>query len=408
MGVSRRSVGVPSAVWRDGRSDGLEGAVPQMARRSLTWDYRGRGGYLVTLKVDDPQSRALGALEATDGPGTCPSVVPSDLGRRVAALLWQLGDEVPEFDVLDVQLMPNHVHGVVRVNRRLPHPIGVYLRRWRVAAAWAARERGVPVWMGDEHGRSLAAAGLSVCILDGAVAEARALAYMRANPQRAWERVREPGLYSAAREIAVPLALGDRDGFARFCAVGDVHLLDRPHVLQVQCARSDFVWTALERSVSTVAFEIQCTRLLAAAAQGAVLVSPCLTPGEQEIARRALLAGASVVLLQAGGSPLSGLDTVDLSAACADGRLLQLVPSGWTARTRPLAKGDACVLARLALLLADTGCVGCGDLPLHPGVIDRRLVRAVRFTAGRVRGAAQSAAAQVRRTVRASVCASVQ
>jgi hypothetical protein len=66
--------------------------------------------------------------------------------------------------------------------------------------------------------------------------------------------------------------------------------------------------------------------LLYAAEHGAVLVSPCISPGEKEIARAALEAGRPlIVLLENGFAPLYK-HAGRYFEACASGRLLMVAP----------------------------------------------------------------------------------
>lgn len=108
----------------------------------------------------------------------------------------------------------------------------------------------------------------------------------------------------------------------RFSAIGNTFLLKKPTLLQVQCSRSDFGYRRVRNAkgafelvkdakgnkvvdFATAAFDEKLGDLLAAAKHGAVLVSPCVSDGEKEIAARAFAAGASVVALQNKGfSPL--------------------------------------------------------------------------------------------------------
>ena len=111
--------------------------------------------------------------------------------------------------------------------------------------------------------------------------------------------------------------------------------------------------------VETPEFREKADALLAAAAHGAVLVSPCISQGEREIARRAYEAGAKVITLaNKGFSPLykPGGKLFD---QCADGKLLMLAPAEWPylPGKKPITRMDACVLNRIAQLVAGDGAV---------------------------------------------------
>lgn len=99
--------------------------------------------------------------------------------------------------------------------------------------------------------------------------------------------------------------LGRVSAGGRFAAIGNTFLLKKPTLLQVQCSRGDFGYCRARNAkgalevvkdakgnkvvdFTTAAFDEKLGDLLAAAKHGAVLVSPCVSDGEKEIAARAL------------------------------------------------------------------------------------------------------------------------
>ena len=96
---------------------------------------------------------------------------------------------------------------------------------------------------------------------------------------------------------------------------------------------------------------------MASAARGAVLISPCISHGEREIARRAFEAGYRVITLQNKGfSPLYKPGG-KLFETCANGNLLMLAPINWpyVPGEKPMTREQAQVLNRIAQLIAGEG-----------------------------------------------------
>ena len=173
-------------------------------------------------------------------------------------------------------------------------------------------------------------------------------------------------------------ARGEARNLARghFMAIGNHFLLDWPDIRQVQCSRSYFAyrrerlpgggWKICRDSagvplvdLATPEFEAKAEAALAAAARGAVLISPCISHGEREIARRAFGAGYRVITLQNKGfSPLykPGGKLFD---TCAAGNLLMLAPINWpyVPGEKPITRDQAQVLNRIAQLIAGAGAV---------------------------------------------------
>ena len=87
--------------------------------------------------------------------------------------------------------------------------------------------------------------------------------------------------------------------------------------------------------------EEQKRRCLAAAEEGAVLVSARIAKGEQEIMDAAMAAGYPVVLVAEGGFPERYHPSQQRLDLCAEGRLLVVSP--WRYRYRPKGEGISVV-----------------------------------------------------------------
>lgn len=350
---------------------------PHMGRRCHAWDYSGRGIYLLTLVLS---RRGLPLLAAWPEPRpgiperwTCP---PTPAGTIVQECWQEIPSQWPGVELFCHQVMPDHFHGILFVRDRLPkgktlgNIVGSFKSKStsRILAA-RAQARDLPE---GAAGRSCAppraeesvwAAGFVDTILSGEHHLARMKAYVHANPDRLAVRRAHPDLFRTVRDAAV--------GPLHFQALGNLALLDWPLRHPIQCSRADFAyrrtrlpggtWKTLRApdgtpltERATPAFEAACTAALEAASRGSVLVSPCLSPGEREIARRAFAAGARVIVLRNKGFAQAGKPQGALFRMCAAGRLLLLAPSGWpwVPGEKPLRREDALALNRMARLLA--------------------------------------------------------
>ena len=107
----------------------------------------------------------------------------------------------------------------------------------------------------------------------------------------------------------------------------------------------------------SAAFTAKAGALLARARQGAALLSPCVSEGEREIARRAFAEGLPLVVLRNKGfAPLEKPGGRHFDA-CAARRLLMLAPAAWphVPGEKPMTRRDALALNRLAQALAEGG-----------------------------------------------------
>ena len=109
------------------------------------------------------------------------------------------------------------------------------------------------------------------------------------------------------------------------------------------------------------------------------MVSPCISQGEREIARRAFAAGYRVITLaNKGFSPLYKPGG-KLFETCAKGNLLMLAPIGWPYQPaeRAMTRIDALILNRIAQLIAGEGACEIDYKGATPADIDLKMARVV-------------------------------
>ena len=141
--------------------------------------------------------------------------------------------------------------------------------------------------------------------------------YLADNPRRLLMKREHPDLFRVQRNVE---AVG-----ITFSAIGNRHLLDFPVRLQVQCSRS-----LTEKEIKAKVAEY-----LAAAREGAVLVSPAISPGEKAIMRAAFDEGLPLIYLQENGFTDLAKPGGKRMDACAKGQLLILAP--WEHHNEKLA-----------------------------------------------------------------------
>ena len=365
--------------------------VHRMTRRCDGWDYRQRAIYQVTLVQADRARPLLGRL-VIDDPKAPPEAVtarvePSELGAAILAHWKRLGDFTPEIKPLFCQLMPDHLHAILEVTRPMEKPLGnaiggfktgcekIYRGLAPPAQDKAPSERNRQACSVPEARASgaprLWAPGFQDSILFRAGQLDAMFNYLRDNPRRLAVKRLFPDLFRAVAALRRPLpSLGVVGAFA---ALGNRFLLDRP-LVQVQVSRRDFAYRRelkaggglkIARDAvgeplvaqESAAFAAKAEALLARARQGAVLLSPCVSEGEREIARRAFAEGLPLVVLRNKGfAPLEKPGGRHFDA-CAAGRLLMLAPAAWphVPGEKPMTRRDALALNRLAQALAEGG-----------------------------------------------------
>ena len=98
-----------------------------MRRRRAGHDYHSRRIYLVTLTVEARRpllGQLVGNAEAPDDSAEAPRVELSELGKRVEACWKYISREHPEMEVLATMIMPDHLHGILFVERQMEQHLG--------------------------------------------------------------------------------------------------------------------------------------------------------------------------------------------------------------------------------------------------------------------------------------------
>lgn len=338
-----------------------QGKKPSMKRRCEEKDYTERGIYLVTIATE-ARRPLLGTLAGDaslyEGPDA-PHVVLSPLGERVKEEWFGITRYYHQIEVIRLCIMPDHIHGVLFVHEKLPRHLGHVINGFKAGTRRAARELGIipdakpaiteakPQPTKPTPSPSLPSSQATTSLSSPQVlyAEAlpqshpqqnqgpkhpphgtlwepgyndrilffkgqlqRMLAYLDDNPRRLLLKRQHPEYFT---QLGTITAAG-----TAMAAMGNPALLAAPKKLQVQCSRHLYPWE----------IEQQKETFLAAGREGAVIVSPCISPGERQIATACMAAGVPLIVLLLKGFPPFFKPQPRYLEACAAGRLLLLSP----------------------------------------------------------------------------------
>ena len=361
-----------------------------MTRRAAAHDYSRPGTYHITLHVAEGMGSPLGKVAgdpmAAVGTPDAPRVDLSPIGQMVEhELLTAIAARYPMVAIQDYVVMPDHLHALLVVKsmiishngKRLPlgqvvagFKKGCNRRYWEMTGHVGGQTAphtalgGLPavaykVPSDGTSGRPpLFAPGFCDVMPVDADQLATQRAYIHDNPRsRLLRTMYRDKLMAQRGAITTALTVATLRGYLqRECApsqassetlsaleerlltastggsplilcdsYGDRALLQR-RLLPVVCHRCD-----------KARFKEQQARCLEEAAAGAVLVSPRIAKGEQEIVDKAVAMGSPVVLVADNGFPERYHPSAERIDLCAEGRLLLVTP--WRNRYRP--KGEA-------------------------------------------------------------------
>ena len=354
-----------------------------MLRRCFGWDYTKPCIYQITIVLAERGSKALGELVvdevAEGGRPLAAHCELSELGRAILDHWLKIGEFTPEIKPLYCQIMPDHLHAILRVLRPMKRPLGNAIGGFKTGCEklFQSFSRGLALF--SQNGACsvgaapaaepprLFAPGFQDTILFHEGQLENMFSYLRSNPLRLAVKRWAPTLFKVSREIEVSLGAA---GVGHFSALGNHFLLERP-LAQVQVSRRFFGYRRVAKpggglkiakdatgepvvDFSTPEFEERREGLFAAAKHGAVLLSPCVSDGERQIAREALVAGLPLVTMANKGFSKLQKPSGRYFDACAEGRLLMLAPAAWPYQPgeKPMTRFDATAMNRLCQWIA--------------------------------------------------------
>ncbi|MBQ3788618.1 MAG: hypothetical protein II849_07435 [Bacteroidales bacterium] len=333
---------------------------PSMKRRSGINNYHGRHIYMLTLAVEGRRP-LLGTLEGGEEKAW---VQPTPLGREVVKCWAAIPRYHSEVKLLAFQLMPDHLHGLLFVTEAMEEHLGQVVSGFKAGCNKAYRK-----FLGEGEGRGEAVPRLTQSPLGAGTFTEQSLFGKAAAPG--------PGTasaYAAAPPLPLPLPSQHRlkpddkshgllfeRGYNDLIAKGydmlprmSAYVKDNPRRLAVKRAHPDYfrvrfglqtagqqyaaignrfllqhpekVQVQLSRSLTDEQIQSKKAEFLALARQGAVLVSPAISRGEQAVMRAALDEHLPLIFLTPWGFNEFSKPGHQYYEACADGRFLILAP----------------------------------------------------------------------------------
>lgn len=268
-----------------------------MLRRCFNHDYRDPFFYMITITTHQRRPW-FGVCENN-------ACTLSADGLLVRDLWYRIPHDTPQIELSTLCLMPDHLHGIVHVTERMEKPVGVPLRAFKSQCTSALRKRhgdaALTLWNPGYNDR--------VVWRRGSLRAYRH--YILDNPRRYCLKKAHPDLFRTVTGLQHAALPPDQ----RWDGYGNLFLLDRPEKLAIRVSR--------KASADEIAALREQT--LTEAAQGTVIVSPFISPGEREIATAILDAPVGdVILLKPDGFPPLFKPNGRYFDLCVQGRLLIL------------------------------------------------------------------------------------
>ena len=356
---------------------------PSMKRRASGHDYTERRFYMITLETEGRLplfGHLAGNPFAEAGSSDAPHIILSELGKAVQDEWFSIPAFYPQIDVIALQMMPDHLHGILFVKAPIPLHLGQVISGFKAGCRKAQRRL---------EAQAAPAAAPTTDAAKPRPTEKPALAQQSGalppSPQEAVSPLPKPSspLPHPAPPFRPLFARGYNDLILRTydeLTVWKNYLLDNPRRLLMKHARPDWLYpffglklgpftfngignrslltaprriaVKLSRRLTDQQIEEATARYLAEASQGAVLVSPAISPGEKRVMRAAFDAGfPTIVLMENGFTQLSKPHGEQFNA-CSAGRLLMLSPWEHHNEKRTITRIQCEQLNQMALAIA--------------------------------------------------------
>ena len=330
---------------------------PSMQRRCVDFDYTQRMMYMVTMTTEGRRplfGRVVGHSDALEGSAEAPRIELTELGQRVSDEWWGIPHYYPQIEIMALQMMPDHLHGILFIREKMEKDLSRVIRGFKTGCNRAYRELVLGVKSvvtqsvqsvatqsqqtrphPDRYHGFLFSPGFCDKLLLRQGQLQRWLDYLHDNPRRLLMKRERPDLFRVQRGLTV--------GDLQFSAIGNRFLLDRPVRLQVQCSR---------RLTDEEIAEKQAW-WLSQARSGAVLVSPCISKGEKQVMRAAFEEGLPLIILQENGFTDLAKPGGQRMEACQRGQLLLLAPWQHHNERLTISRGQCLALNEMAKMICE-------------------------------------------------------
>jgi len=319
-----------------------------MLRRMDVHDYRGKTIYMLTL-VTEGRQPILGSLRWPEGKPEEAYVEPTPLGKAVERCWESISDFYPSAKPLALQLMPDHMHGLLFITQAHEAHLGQVVKGLKIGCthAWRELKSGAPNYNSENNTgpaenntgpaedkpAPVFAGGYQDSVLTGRGQLERMFSYIADNPRRLAlkrlypDRFRIHDLQLAGRRCQV---------------VGNRFLLDIPDKMAVIVHRR---YTPEENARLREEW-------LACGERGGVLVSAAISPKEKEVLREAMDRGHRIILLRENGFPELYKPSGEAFYACVEGRLLQVSPWEFHMERKTITREQCLELNQMAEIIA--------------------------------------------------------
>ena len=317
--LQQHASGVETLTHKDGANNNVVSSCASVPAYSC--------GSVPTPATPSNKPRTHFPLEALSQPDA-PHIILSPLGERVKECLENMPHAIPQIDLVCYAIMPNHIHFIVAVRSKMQRSIKMIIRsfmsmtsnimhrmikegtvKWSNENTVSQKDRGdkdAPLWK----------PGSCVGICQTYQKLHTRIGYVLENPSFSILESERP--YFMERTMRLTIASRE------YCTYGNILLLKEPDRMQVFCHRKHSITNEPYHLTQDFLNEKQV--ILDASANGVVIVTSGISPGEQDLMWTVLKGGGNVINIQKDEIPINDKWHPDRERRlyCSQGNLLVL------------------------------------------------------------------------------------
>jgi REP element-mobilizing transposase RayT len=308
--------------------------------------WNGVGIYHITLTVPSREP-LLGNLIIPDNDPTKAYVERTDFGKEIVYIIGSIPHYRPQIRLLQYCLMPDHVHFILYVQQTMPYSIKSVVRGFWQAAKKVGREYSIlsispndireneqnkttaihPIFSEVPFIRPMSRRGQLDAMMQ----------YVKMNPQRLATKRLNPGFFHIQREIEI--------NGRKYDAVGNIKLLYEHRYMPVHVRRTMVEEAEHGAPQRLHDYKESC---LNAARQGTIMVSPFISPDEQDLLHSLLDEKRSVIYLADNGFGQYYKPSARLFDAVDAGQMLILSPWIYDPNKKSISRTECTALNLIA------------------------------------------------------------
>ena len=313
--------------------------------------WKGVGIYHITLVVSS-RKPLLGELVIPDNDPEQAHVVLSAFGEEIKDCVRTIPDYHPEIQILALRMMPEHVHFILHVRRKMDIGIKAAVRGFWQGAKIIGRaytssidpdgirnnERRLdPVFSEKPFIRPMSRRGQLQSMIR----------YVLMNPQRLATKRLKPGYFYVQKDVEI--------GGRTYEAVGNIKLLQAAQIAPVH-VRSIWVKEAEEHGDDKALRDYKNGCVLAAR-EGTIMVSPFISEHERAVLDVLLKEKHSIIYITDNGFGQYFKPSDGLFDAVADGRMLILSPWSYDPKKKHVSRAECIAMNKMAEEIATSSIV---------------------------------------------------